>query len=243
MIRLLVHFLFGLGVFSNAGEYLHANLPLGPNGAMSSLHYFTFSDRDHVLKVIDQGLAAPRYASLESALRANGCVAGISGVDFGRNGKPPGLLIAGGRVRGEADAKDSGASATLYAEDGKIRLLRSAVFAAKAPPLPREVLQAGPFLIENGKPAAALGPPSFARRTVVATDGKGNWLLAYTPPTSRATLADVLLRPAALKDFKILNAIEVTVGSRAAMWCRLPAAPLYFREIDPLQSFLGVAEK
>ena len=242
MKALLLSTLFLTGLL-RAGEYLQVNLPLGPRGSVSSFHYFVFSTKDHTLRVIDQGSGARRYKNLESAMRANGCVAGMSGVDFGRNGKPPGLLIAAGLVRGRADPKAAEAAATLYAEKGQIRLVRSSVFNAKAPPLPREVIQTGPYLIEGGKLASDLDGGSFTRRSVIATDGKGKWLIAYTPPTSQVQLATVLSLPSSLENFNIVSAVEVAQGSLAAMWCRLPHAPLYFREIDPLPSFIGIAEK
>ena len=224
-------------------QYGHVTLPLGPSGTSGTLHYFKFSTRTHTLKVIDQGLGAPLYRNLDSAMRGNGCVAGCNGGFFHRNGKPLGLVISNGRVQGASNLESSLTSGTIYVENGAIRLVRSAVFAAKRPPLPRHVLQAGPYLVEGGKKVGGLSTKRFSRRSFLATDGKGNWVIAYTPPTTLSQLGSVLAENGALKGFQISHAINLDGGSSSGLWVRQDNNPLYFREVAKVRNFIGVAKK
>lgn len=224
-------------------QYGHASLPLGPNGTSGTLHYFKFSTRTHTLKVIDQGLGAPLYQNLDSAMRANACVAGCNGGFFHRDGKPLGLVIANGRVQGANNLSSSSASGTIYVENGTIRLIRSSVFSAKRSPMPRHVLQSGPYLVEAGKKLNGLSTKRFSRRSLLATDGKGNWLIAYTPPTTLSQLGSVLSEKGTLGDFQISHAINLDGGSSSGLWIRTDNNPLYFREVAKVRNFIGIAKK
>lgn len=242
---MLLRFVIGLLALAAPlyGQYGKASLPLGPNGTAGTLHYFKFSSRTHSLKVIDQGLGAPLYKNLDSAMRANGCVAGCNGGFFHRDGKPLGLVISNGRVQGANDLKSSLTSGTIYVENGTIRLVRSRVFSAKKPPLPRQVLQTGPYLVESGRTVTGLSPKRFARRTFLATDGKANWVIAYTPPTTLAQLGTVLSNKGALGSFQISHAINLDGGSSSGLWVRKDNNPLYFREVAKVRNFIGIVKK
>ena len=243
-LRLIIGFLASLIL----GPSLHAQygkvtLPLGPNGTSGTLHYFKFSAGTHTLKVVDQGTGAPLYRDLDSAMRANGCVAGCNGGFFHRNGKPLGLVISNGRVQGSNNLDSSLTSGTIYVENGSIRLVRSSVFSAKRPPLPRHVLQTGPYLVEGSRVVAGLSPKRFSRRSLLATDGKGNWMIAYTPPTTLAQLGAVLSKKGVIAGFQISHAINLDGGSSSGLWVRKDNNPLYFREVSKVRNFIGVTKK
>ena len=242
---MLLRIVIGLLAFSLSlhAQYGQVTLPLGPNGTVGTLHYFKFSNKTHTLKVIDQGLGAPLYRNLDSAMRGNGCVAGCNGGFFHRNGKPLGLVISNGRVQGANNLDSSLTTGTIYVENGSIHLVRSHVFSAKRPPLLRHVLQAGPYLVDGGEKAGGLSAKRFSRRSFLANDGKGNWMIAYTPPTTLSQLGSVLAKSGVLHGFQIRNAINLDGGSSSGMWIRRDNNPLYFREVAQVRNFLGVAKK
>lgn len=244
-MRLLILFCGFLSFLSVPlrAEYDQVELPLGPHGEMSTLHFYRFSEKTHRLIVIDQGTKAPKYQSLESAMRANACVAGLNGGYADEAGKPLGLIIANGRVTGTPNAQHGLTSATLYAEEGKIHLVASKIFANQKTPWPRQLIQSGPFIIEDSKINPSLRPDHFARRSILGTDGKGMWFFAYVPPTSLPRLAEILQKPNAIPGMKIRNVINLSGGTSAAFWCRRDNNALYFRESKKLHSFIGVVAK
>ena len=103
------------------------------------------------LIVIDEG-SPKQYGSLSEALRRHGCRAGINGGYFGADARatPLGLIVHGGRQRYRL-ATGAFTVAGVLSDDGKtIRLERSRALRTPIASM-KEALQAGPFLIENGK--------------------------------------------------------------------------------------------
>lgn len=221
-----------------------AELPLGPNKTKATLHFFKFSSKTHELKVIDQGTdQKPRYTDLASAMRANGCIAGCNGGFFQRDGKPLGLVVSNGLAQGVNNQKSSLTSGTIYVEKGSISLVRTTAFSKKTAPMPRQVLQTGPFLVEDGQSTRGLSNRKFARRTVLATDNQGNWAILYTPPTTLSQLGDVLAKSGAINGFTIRQAINLDGGSSSGLWVNKENQPLYFHEVRKVRNFLGVTRK
>ncbi|MGJ8697810.1 MAG: phosphodiester glycosidase family protein [Verrucomicrobiaceae bacterium] len=224
-------------------DYGKADLPLGPNASQGTLHYFQFSTETHDLRIIDQGKGAPRFANLAAAMQANKCEAGCNGSFFHPNGTPLGLVIANGRMEGKSNPDSSLTSGTFYSENGSIRLVRTSVFAAKKLPLPRNVLQTGPFLIEGGKGVTGLSDRRFARRTILATDGRGNWIIGYASPTTLIQLSQALLKKGSIPGFTISHAINLDGGSSSGLWIQRDNNPLYFREVSKVRNFVGIVPK
>lgn len=235
-------YLVGLMVCAQA-QYGKTSLPLGPNATAGTMQYFKFSTKTHSLTIIDQGLGEPLYRNLDAAMRRNDCVAGCNGGFFHRDGKPLGLVISNGRVQGVNNLDSSLTSGTIYVVDGAIRLERSTLFSAKRPPLLRHVLQTGPYLVEGSRGVAGLSSKRFSRRSFLATDGKGNWMIAYTPPTTLAQLGAVLSQKGAIPGFQISHAINLDGGSSSGLWIRKDNNPLYFREVSQVRSFIGITKK
>ena len=241
-MRSLLFILLASLLDSAHAQYASIDLPLGPRSSSATLHYFIFSSSTHTLKVIDQG-KEKRFADLDAAMRANGCIAGCNGGFFHPNGTPLGLVIANGRMTGNTKNTSSLTSATLYVENDMIRLIRSRTFASKSAPLPRNVIQTGPYLIESGKRTTGLSNKNSARRTFIANDGRSRWLIGHTPPTTLSQLANILAKPDAIPGFRIRFAANLDGGSSSALWVRRPQAPLYFRELRQIQNFIGIVPK
>jgi len=240
-IRPLIFLLALLSPFAQA-EYQKIVLPLGPKGSDATLHYFIFSDSKNDLTIIDQREDHP-YQNLEAVMLAKNCIAGCNGGFYHPNREPVGLVVAEGKKSGTPHQKSSITSATLYAEKGKIHLIRSHSFAKKKAPLPKNLLQTGPFLIEHSQLIKGLSDRRYARRTFIATDGKGKWIIAYTPPTTLTQLANVLSKPNTIPGFPIKAAANLDGGSSSGLWVQQAHNPLYFREIKRVINFIGITPK
>ncbi len=225
---------------------------LETSGQSVELAVVQWSAATHVLRVVDQGLTG--RAGTAEALAAAGCVAGVNGGYFHADRRPLGLVIAGGRgLHGFERARLLGGLVTVDAVGG-MRLVRASEFdpaaPAHAPGRLREALQAGPFLVDAGRPVTGLEATRGARRTVVATDGRGRWALVAV--LSRLTLAEtasLLSAPGALPGgFVVRRALNLDGGSSTALWVRRDPADgggdaLSITEWGTVRNFLGVAPR
>ena len=84
-----------------------------------------------------------------------------------------------------------------------------------------------------------------ARRTVIATDGKGNWFLAATPAITLAQLATSLSKSEERFGFKIKTALNLDGGSSTSLWFDRgeDKSPFYLREYKPVANYLGLVAK
>lgn len=218
-------------------------------GQSVELAVVQWSATTHALRVVDQG--ADGRAGAAAALAAAGCVAGVNGGYFHPDRRPLGLLVAGGKgLHGFERSRLLGGLVVVDAAGG-MRLLRASEFdpaaPANAPGRLREAMQAGPFLVDAGRPVAGLEATRAARRTVVATDGRGRWaLIAVLSRLSLAETAALLSLPDALPGgFAVRRALNLDGGSSTALWVRRePAAgggdALSITEWGTVRNFLGV---
>lgn len=192
------------------------------------------------LIVIDEG-SPKQYGSLSEALRRHGCRAGINGGYFGADARatPLGLIVHGGRQRYRL-ATGAFTVAGVLSDDGKtIRLERSRALRTPIASM-KEALQAGPFLIENGKPVAGLNNSRRARRSFIATDGRGRWCIAVCSPVTLRELA-LWLHDGALGTFRVQSALNLDGGSSSALIDR--SSGLSIRNAKPLRTYIGLAPR
>lgn len=211
-----------------------------PNDKM---HAYLFHEEACGLRVIDEGsVAAPRYGSLEKALVASGCIAGVNGGYFGADaaGSPLGLVMENGRRIAPFASRSFTVAGVVYDTGSTIRLVRSSVYARK-PPIARQALQGGPFLVENGRPVPGLHRDKVALRTFIATDGRGQWCLATTSPMSLSELAAWLSTPGVLPQFRVQTALNLDGGSSSAYWVKEPHC--HYPSIKQVRNYLGVAPR
>lgn len=195
-------------------------------------------DRKVRLVVVDNPVAG--RGTLDEAMRAQGCFAGVNGGYFHADFRPVGLEIAAGReVNGFERAKLL--SGVFAVTSGKPRLMRSSEFQAS--PKTSEALQAGPFLVADGVPIAGLNDVKRARRTVIATDGKNGWAILLLSPVTLAGAAEILSTPGALDGFKVAQALNLDGGSSSALWAATEPKAFYLREYGTVRNYLGLQAK
>lgn len=246
MFRTLSQFFACLTLLASPSpaDHLTAQAHIGPNDSEVTLQLYLFDAREESFVVIDQGRPAMQsYQNLEAAMKAHKCLAGCNGGPFDSEGIPLGLVIADGKSSGTARAGEQRGSGILYLENEQPRLQRIAPFLARKSPQPKQLIQSGPFLIENGKATPELDQRRISRRTFVFTDGKHRWGIGTSPATTLHKLALALAKPDTFKSFNLASALALDGGLSSGLWIKRQLGPLYLKEIRTLRNFLGVVKR
>jgi uncharacterized protein YigE (DUF2233 family) len=147
----------------------------------------TFDSRSHQLVVADQpGGPGSQWPDAHAAAASRNGLAAVNGGFFTPEGGPLGLVIAGGKRAGSMN-RASSLGAGLFVDDGSPALVRRESGGTGG-----ELLQSGPFLLENGRAIAGLSPESSTARTFLGWDGACGWFIARSGPCSLADLAKAL---------------------------------------------------
>ena len=246
MKAILLALSIGLSPLQILADHLRFTLPLlGTEAAPATVHGYLFSEKKETFIVIDR-LAPdqkPPLQTLQAAAQAHHCLAASNGGFFHPDNEPLGLMIAGGKVSGRVNTDSSVASGALVIRDGKPRILRARALKALPRPWPRHLLQTGPFLVENRQVIRGLSKRRQARRTFIATDGKGTWLLAVTPPTTLNQLAQALTLKGGKRPFPIQTALNLDGGSSTALWIapeQSGQTPFYLKEFTRVRNYVGI---
>jgi hypothetical protein len=227
-----------------AAQYKRAEVIIGRKGASGTLHLYCFDTRRINLKVIDQGdLADPKFADLGEAMKANKCLAGCNGSPVDGNGDPLGLVIADGEASGTPNRDGSLGAGVLFQDGARLRLVRAERYFANPSNQTRQLLQAGPFLVENGRAAGEFPDQRHARRTFLLTDGDEQWAIGYAPSTTLADLSVALANTRDLAPFEVWMALALDDGSSSAFWVRREHHPFYLRELGKVRNFIGLIHR
>jgi uncharacterized protein YigE (DUF2233 family) len=207
-------------------------------GAKAELHIVAFQHSRFTLAVIDD---ASGDKTLASAAEARGAVAAVNGGYFHPDRKPLGLVISGGKtLQGIQKAKLL--SGIVSATPKGISLRR--VGEVKGTAGIRDALQAGPFLVDNGKAVTGLNASRSAARTVVCTMSDGRTALVVCHSPTLAETAQILLTPGILPHGgKITRALNLDGGSSTGLWVKRDSSPFYFREFKDVRNYLAVVPK
>lgn len=187
------------------------------DGRTVTAHLAFFRSRQFRLEVIDLG-DGPRAAfpTLEEAFRSAGCVAGVNGGFFHPDWRPLGLVIAQGQRMNRLETAKL-LSGLVFSDERGIHLLRRAAF--RDHPGITALLQSGPYLVENGRPVRGLSESKPYRRTFIATDWRGQWVLGATlTSVTLPELAAALAAPGGLTQWPVDRALNLDGGSSTAFF-------------------------
>lgn len=200
---------------------------------------YIFRAADTALKIQDEGNGSPRYGSLDRAMQAEQCLAGVNGGYFAADAEstPLGLLRTGGRTVTPLANGAFTVAGVLYDTGTTIRLERSTRLSTPVQQM-REAVQGGPFLVENGRVVSGLNDTASARRTFVATDGKGRWCIGITPSLTLRALAEMLLTESFPDGFRVQTALNLDGGTSSAFWRREPA--FYHPSYKNVRNYVGL---
>ncbi len=211
---------------------------LSSNGVTARVTAIVFSSKSYAMHVVDS--PAPGTTKLAGELAAAGCVAGVNGGYFQEDFRPVGLMVADGR-QVHAFEKAKLLSGVLAVRGSRIEIARSSHF--QNPGDVREAIQCGPMLVEGGQPVAGLNAERPARRTVVATDGRGQWALIYITSVTLSDAARILTTPGVLGDWVPATALNLDGGSSSGLWAAATPDAISRPELGHVRNYIGIAPK
>ncbi|WP_295443335.1 phosphodiester glycosidase family protein, partial [uncultured Thiodictyon sp.] len=178
------------------------------DGRQVTAHLAFFTSPAFHLKVVDLGAGPePVYPTLEDGFRAERCVAGVNGGFFHPDLRPVGLVIAEGRRINRFETAKL-LSGVVYSDGQGVHLVRRAQF--RDHPDIAALLQSGPYLVEGARAVRGLSASDPNRRTFIATDGHGRWVLGATmSPLTLADFAHCLASTGALIPWRVDRALNL----------------------------------
>lgn len=203
------------------------------------LELFVFRANEMQLCVVDEGGEKPRYGSLEMAMKANRCIAGVNGGYFGSDEKrrPLGLLCCRGVVISPLASGSFTVAGVVYDTGDGIRLERSKSISKPLRAM-QEAIQGGPFLVERGQIVPGLEKTKKASRTFIATDGKGTWCIGISSALTLYELSRWLADSSAINGMHISSALNLDGGSSSAFWEE--SQGINRKGFKPVRNYVGV---
>jgi hypothetical protein len=199
----------------------------------------SFHAKDCVFRVVDNPPEDPQ--SLPSALAGVKAFAGSNGGYFHNDHRPLGLVVFEGKTMHPFERAKL-LSGVLAVRKGRIELVRSGQFR-KGEDL-QEALQAGPWLVEKGAPVAGLDEQRLARRTIVASDGKGQWAIIATSPVTLAEAARMLSLKGIAGPWMIANALNFDGGSSTALHAEAKGrALIHIASFGAVRNYLAIVPR
>lgn len=203
--------------------------------------FVAFDSRSHQLSVADQaGGPGSQWADAAGAGRSAGALAAINAGFFTPEGKPLGLVVTNNQRRGSLNRASSlGSGLYVAGGTGAPALLRRELAGSRSGA--SELLQSGPFLVEDGRALAGLSAEPLRDRSFLAWDGSHQWLIGRTSPCSLAALGAALAN-AQPAGFPIRHALNLDGGRSSDLWvsAAIPGGPTTIRPIwnNPVRNFL-----
>lgn len=207
-----------------------------------------FDSRSHRLVVADQsGGPASQFPDAAGAGNSLGGLAAVNGGFFTPEGIPLGLVVEDGKPSG---AWNSGSSlgSGLWLEDsaGQASITRREKLGRAGAAAMRELLQAGPMLVENGHLVSGLEAKKASIRTLILWDGGNRWWIGRA---SACTLAGVgaALITAGPAEWPIRQALNLDGGRSSDLWisAAIPGGPISRRSPwnRPVRNFLVLRQR
>lgn len=224
--------------------------PRGTTGTFSGITFegVAFDSRSHRLIVVDQaGGPGSRFPDAADAGRSREGVAAANAGFFTPEGEPLGLVVSGGKRSGAWNSASSLGGGVWYEDSaGSSAITRREKLGRPAASAMRELIQAGPMLVENGRPVSGLDPIKTSVRTLLLWGGGTRWWLgrasACTLSELGAALADI--QPAG---WPARHALNLDGGRSSDLWISgvVEGGPLLRRPAwnRPVRNFLVLAPR
>ncbi|MES2923454.1 MAG: phosphodiester glycosidase family protein [Verrucomicrobiota bacterium] len=202
-----------------------------------------FDSRGHHLVVADQpGGPGSRYADSETAARSLGGVAAVNAGFFTPEGAPLGLVASSGKISGSWNTASSLGSGVWYESPTKtMAITRREKLGRSGASTMRELIQAGPLLVENSRPVGGLEATKSSARTVILWDGGTRWWMGCSSPCTLAALGQVLAANSPT-GWSIREALNLDGGRSSDLWISnvVTGGPVVRRPLwnRPVRNFL-----
>ena len=208
--------------------------PASEGSRRVELHIVSFAAKTHTFAVMDNPDGA---FDLGSASAKRGALAAVNGGYFHPDRTPLGLVVRQGVTIHPLERAKLLSGLVVVRKD-RVALLRTVEF--KPSPEVREALQAGPFLVDGGQAVAGLNDTRGAARTVVFTDGAGNFGVLTCQSATLAETGRLLATPGVVPAGKITRALNLDGGSSTALWVKRDPSPFYSREWKGVRNYLAI---
>ena len=206
----------------------------------------TFDSRSHRLVVADQAKGpASEFADSAAAAKSLGGLAAVNAGFFTPEGQPLGRIVSAGMPSSawnNASSLGSGLWFETTAGNSMIARRRELGPAISV----RELIQAGPLLIENSRVVSGLEPVKISARSLILWDGGSRWWIGHSSPCSLAALGQSLSvgQPA---DWPVRHALNLDGGRSSDLWIsdRIAGGPVLIRPPwnRPVRNFLVLVER
>lgn len=161
-----------------------------------TLQGVAFDAREYRMRVVDQKHGpGSAYADAEAAARATAGLAAVNAGFFTPEGSPLGLVVAEGVTAGAWNSASSlGSALWQEAQSGEMAIVRRSAHAKSNSRNLRNLLQAGPLLLDQGDVVGGLENSKSSARTLLLWDGGQRWWIGCTSPVTLAKLSVLLAR-------------------------------------------------
>jgi len=210
-----------------------------------SIELVWFDGATHTYRVIDNGASGvARYPSLAAAMKANGCLLGCNGGFFHPDFAPSGLMIAEEGATGRFGEGALLSGVVLSSGRRNPYVLRRAEFDA-AKYKATDLIQSGPFLVDQGKVVRGLSPENSRRRTFVLHDGGRAFALGISEAFTLAELGEILAKADFSPDRKIHRALNLDGGSSSGLYFDRGKAgdPIRVEPLKRVRNYLGIVPR
>ena len=206
----------------------------------------SYDSRTYSLQVIDQPNGpGSRYSSSKNLAEKSNALLAINAGFFTPEGNPHGLVISAGKTSGGWNSASSLGSG-IYKESpsGATAIVRRSSRSSISSS--RELLQAGPLLMENGNSISGLNSEKTAARSILLTDGGTRWWIGITSPCTLSSLTRALSQnsPAPWKPLMALN-LDGGRSTDLYISAKIPGGPINRRGFlnRPVRNFFILRRK
>ncbi len=197
-----------------------------------------FDSRNHRLAVVDQPSGpGSRHPDAKAAAAYRNGLAAFNAGFFTPDGSPLGKLVSAGVPAGSWNRSSLGSGVFIEDISGRMALGRRNTALTGQ----REMLQAGPLLVENGSAVSGLDTAKPAVRTLIAWDGGSRWWIGRSSSCTLAELG-VALQQGSPASWPVQMALNLDGGRSTDLWISsaVPGGPANFRPPwnRPVRNFL-----
>ena len=218
-------------------EHRHVDVEDAGSGQRVTVDLALFPSKSTALRIIDN----PDGQSLSAIVKREKCVCGVNGGYFDTEFKSIGLRVDDGRTLSPL-RRARLITGILLEWNRRVDVIRISEFSTTKKIV--AAVQAGPFLVEGGRPIRGLNDSQHARRTFAAIAANDRGLLGVCSHVSLAELANILATVPVGGNSKIRRAMNLDGGSSSAFWfARENGSVFSMPGQKPVRDFVGVVPK
>jgi hypothetical protein len=202
-----------------------------------------FDSRRDRLAVVDQaGGPGSHFTDSAAAAESLGGIAALNAGFFTPQGTPLGLVVSGGKTSGGWNSASSLGSGIWFENaGGDSAIVRREALSRGAAASMRELIQAGPILVENGRAVGGLDRNKSSARSFLLWDGGVRWWLGRADPCPLRALA-AALEHRSPAGWPVRRALNLDGGRSSDLWIsgNIAGGPLTRRPLwnRPVRNFL-----